>query len=180
MLNTTLIILITLILISQNILLLNEETLILICFVTFIWLFYKKSSQNIKDDLNYQSLAIKGSIENSFENLISSLEMELKTQRDLTNLARNFIQLKQHFVNLNSITSLKLPIFSLNNYQDIYRKKLTFTQKLENQTSKLIALLLIKKLKKILYLKKFYTQSFQLSNSTCIQKISLREYFNFV
>nr|YP_009317583.1 ATP synthase B chain precursor [Pterocladiella media]AOX49035.1 ATP synthase B chain precursor [Pterocladiella media] len=180
MLNITIIILVSLILISQNILLLNEETLVLVCFITFIWLSYNKLSQNIKMSLNNQSDNIKNSIENSFDQLIFSLNKELKNQNEFENLMCNFKKVKFHFINLNTITATKFPEFSLNYYQDVYKRKLAFTQKLEKQTSKLLALLIAKKLAKIVALKKFYIQSFQFPILKCTQKISLREFFNFV
>nr|YP_009317629.1 ATP synthase B chain precursor [Pterocladiella musciformis]AOX49081.1 ATP synthase B chain precursor [Pterocladiella musciformis] len=180
MLNITIIILISLILISQNILLLNEETLVLVCFVTFIWLSYNKLSQNIKTDLTNQSNNIKSSIEKSFDQLIFSLNNELKNQKEFENLIHNFKKIKFHLISLNTITAAKFPEFSLNYYQNTYKKKLIFTQKLEKQTAKLLALLITRKLVKIVTLKKFYIQSFQYPTLKCTQKISLREYFNFV
>nr|AOX48920.1 ATP synthase B chain precursor [Gelidium crinale f. luxurians] len=180
MLNITIITLLLLILISQNVLLLNEETLILICFAVFIWLSYNKLSQGIKDNLHQQSGIIKDSIENSFDQLENHLKMELKDQREFENLIINFKGLKQYFTDLNKIISLKLSDFSSNHYQNVYKKKLIFTKKLESQTSKLVALLITKKLTKIVLLKKFYIQSFQFPNLICTQKISLREYLNFV
>nr|YP_009988296.1 Atp4 [Gelidiella acerosa]QNM39434.1 Atp4 [Gelidiella acerosa] len=180
MLNFSIISFITLILISQNIILLNEEILILICFITFIWLLLSKTSSLMKKDLNEQASAIQNSLENSFNQIIVSLDKEWHIQNEFKSLTYNFELLKAHFVELNLFISDKLSKFALNNYQEAFKKKLIFVQRLENQTSKLLALLVVKKLNKAIALKTYYLTTFQLPILTCTYKISLREFFKVI
>nr|QJH88466.1 Atp4 [Pterocladia lucida] len=180
MLNSIIIIISLLILISQNILLLNEESLILGCFITFIWLLYNKTSKNIQIELNSQSRMIENSIQESFNKILISLNSELNVYKAFGFLPHDFVSLKIYFQTLNSIVSQKLINFSIQYYQSIFRKKLVFTQKLEGQISKLLALLIIKKLEGIITLKKFYLSYFELLSLFCIYKISMREYLNSI
>lgn len=180
MFNTSILILITLILISQNIILLNEETLILVCFITFIWLLYSKIGSIVKKDLDIRSIDIHNYIENSFSKLLVAFNQELKTQNEFKNLLYSFNFLKHHLLKLNVSVSYKLKRFALNNHQEILKRKLVFTQRLENQTSKLLALLIVKKLSKSINLKAYYLNIFQLPTLNCIYKISLRECFEEV
>lgn len=130
--------------------------------------------------MNNQSEDIRNSIQNSFNYLISNLNSELSGQKEFKNLPNNFNQLKHHFIALNAIISTKLNTFSTNRYQEAYKKKLAFTRKLDNQTSKLLALLIVKKLNRIVETKDFYLKSLNLPILHCTYKISLREYFEFV
>nr|QNM39534.1 Atp4 [Gelidiella fanii] len=180
MLNVSVISFATLILISQNIILLNEETLILICFVTFLWLLLSRLSSSIKKDLENRALDIQNLITNSFEQVITSLNNELQTQTEFKNLTHNFKLLKEHFVDLNLFISCKLEKLTLDNYQESFKKKLIFVQRLENQSSKLLALLILKKLNKAINLKTYYWTTFKVPVLVCAYKISLREYLEEV
>nr|YP_009988342.1 Atp4 [Gelidiella flabella]QNM39618.1 Atp4 [Gelidiella flabella] len=180
MLNISILSLITLILISQNIILLNEETLILICFITFIWLLSSKIGLSVKQDLDNQASNVHNYLENSFNQLLISMRGELQTQNEFQSLIYNFELLKEHLLKLNSTVSHKLKKFMINRYQESFKKKLIFTQRLENQTSKLLALLVIKKLNKAVSLKAYYLNVFQLPILICAYKVSLREYFEEV
>nr|YP_009317537.1 ATP synthase B chain precursor [Gelidium sclerophyllum]AOX48989.1 ATP synthase B chain precursor [Gelidium sclerophyllum] len=180
MLNITILILTLLILISQNILLLNEESLILLCFVMFTWLIYNKLKSSIQHDLESKALSIYNSIESSFNSILLLLKLELDTQQGAKSLISDFFSLKQHFIKLTTFVTLNLKKFTLNNLQKSYKKKLIFTQRLEKQTSKLLALLIIKKLNKIVNLHQYYLKDFPLITWNCIYKISLREYFEII
>nr|QNM39641.1 Atp4 [Gelidiella fanii] len=180
MLNVSVISFTTLILISQNIILLNEETLILICFVTFLWLLLSRLSSSMKKDLENRALDIQNLIANSFERVMTSLNNELQTQTEFKNLTHNFKLLKEHFVDLNLFISCKLEKFILDNYQETFKKKLIFVQRLENQSSKLLALLIVKKLNKAINLKTYYWTTFKVPVLVCAYKISLREYLEEV
>nr|YP_009546245.1 ATP synthase B chain precursor [Gelidium gabrielsonii]AYO27593.1 ATP synthase B chain precursor [Gelidium gabrielsonii] len=180
MLNITIFILTLLILISQNLLLLNEESLILLCFIIFTWLVYNKLKTSIQFDLNSRALNIHKSIQSSFDYILVSLKSELNIQQKVRDLTDNFCDLKSYFMKLNTFLILELKEFTLGNYQKSYKKKLVFTQRLEKQTSKLLALLIVKKLRKITNLNQYYLKNFQLGTWKCIYKITLREYFETI
>lgn len=180
MFNITVFILTLLILISQNILLLNEESLILFCFVVFTWLVYNKLKFSIQQDLDSKASFIHNSIESSFNSTIPLLKLELDTQQGVKSLINSFFNLKQHFIKLTTFATLNLKKFILGNFEKSYKKRLIFTQRLEKQTSKLLALLIIKKLNKIVNLNQYYIRDFSLVTWNCIYKISLREYFETI
>ena len=180
MFNISVTIVTLLILISQNILLLNEESLILLCFITFIWLTLNKTKSSFQKNFEDRAATIQNSIEISFDHLLDSLNKELNIQQEFKSLICNFYDLKQHFINLNLLVSSKLIIFKANRYQKSYEKKLIFVQRLETQISKLIALLVIKKLNQIIQLKRYYLKKFHIPALLCNYKISLREYFETV
>nr|YP_009546468.1 ATP synthase B chain precursor [Gelidium kathyanniae]AYO27816.1 ATP synthase B chain precursor [Gelidium kathyanniae] len=180
MFNITISILTLLILISQNLLLLNEESLILLCFMVFTWLVYYKLKASIQSDLNSRALDIHKSIRSSFDYTLTSLKSELDTQQEVRGLTDNFCDLKYYFTKLNTFLVLKLKEFTLGNYQKSYKKKLIFIQRLEKQTSKLLALLIVKKLSKITNLNRYYLKNLQLGTWKCIYKITLREYFETI
>nr|YP_009317560.1 ATP synthase B chain precursor [Gelidium sinicola]AOX49012.1 ATP synthase B chain precursor [Gelidium sinicola] len=180
MFNITISILTLLILISQNLLLLNEESLILLCFIVFTWLVYNKLKTSIQSDLNSKALDIQKLIQSSFDYTLVSLKLELNTQQEVKSLTDNFCNLRSYFTKLNTFFVLKLKEFTLGNYQKSYKKKLIFIQRLEKQTSKLLALLIVKKLSKITNLNRYYLKNFQLGTWKCIYKITLREYFEAI
>nr|YP_009317468.1 ATP synthase B chain precursor [Gelidium arborescens]AOX48897.1 ATP synthase B chain precursor [Gelidium arborescens] len=180
MINITILILILLILISQNILLLNEESLILLCFIIFTWLIYNKLKSSIQHDLESKALSIYNSIEYSFNSMLLLLKLELGIQQSAKSLINDFFNLKQHFIKLTTFVTANLKKFTLNNFQKSYKKKLIFTQRLEKQTSKLLALLIVKKLNKIVNLNQYYLKDFPLITWNCFYKISLREYFEII
>lgn len=180
MFNITIFILTLLILISQDILLLNEESLILFCFVIFIWLMYNKLKSSVQHDLESKALSIYNSIESSFNSTLLLLKLELSIQQSAKSLISDFFNLKQHFVKLTTFVTVNLKKFTLNNFQKSYKKKLVFTQRLEKQTSKLLALLIAKKLTKVVNLHQYYLKDFPLITWNCIYKISLREYFEMI
>nr|YP_008963199.1 ATP synthase B chain precursor [Gelidium vagum]AGO19313.1 ATP synthase B chain precursor [Gelidium vagum] len=180
MFNIIIFILALLILISINILLINEESLILLCFIFFVYLVYNKLNSSVRFALDYRALNIQKSIKSSFDSTLTSLRSEFYTQNEIKSIVETFYGIKSHFVKLNTFVALNLNEFILNKYQKSYRKKLVFTQRLENQTSKLLALLLVKKISKITNLNQYYLQNFHLGGWKCIYKISLREHFEII
>nr|YP_009317514.1 ATP synthase B chain precursor [Gelidium isabelae]AOX48966.1 ATP synthase B chain precursor [Gelidium isabelae] len=180
MLNIIIFILILLILISQNILLLNEESLILFCFSIFTWLSYNKLKYSVQHDLEFKASSIHNSIESSFDSILLLLKLELGNQQSAKSLINDFFNLKQHFIKLTTFVTVNLKKFTLNNFEKSYKKKLIFTQRLEKQTSKLLALLIVKKLNKIANLHQYYLKDFPLITWNCVYKISLREYFEII
>lgn len=75
-----LIILLSLVLIAQNIILLNEETLILVCFITFCYLAVKNLSTSFKTNLDIRSNKIEVTLKNSLKQTSYTLNNTLNIQ----------------------------------------------------------------------------------------------------
>nr|WDZ68090.1 ATP synthase F0 subunit b [Gracilaria vermiculophylla] len=180
MLNLSVVIVLSLILISKNIILLNEETLIMLCFITFCWLGFIKLKDSILKDFENQKIGIETEFSESFNSVVSLLHTNLKWQKIYPILIKNFNILEKHFKNLSLKVTTQLPYLTNREIQIRYLKKLSFTRRLEQQTSKLISLLLIKKIEKITFLKYFYITKIKISTFTCNYKIALREYIETI
>lgn len=72
--------LLSLILIAQNVILLNEETLILICFVTFCWLATKNLSNSFSTHLDARSQKIENDVKASLSHVSYTLSSTLNIQ----------------------------------------------------------------------------------------------------
>nr|APC24897.1 ATP synthase F0 subunit b [Gracilariopsis andersonii] len=180
MLNISIIILLLLIFISKNIILLNEETLILLCFTTFCWLGFNKLKDSFSKDFFDQKNQIENDFKNSFNVILTSLNSDLQWQNIFQKLSTNFSLLESYFKNFNLRITERLPLIHSQNVQRIYFKKLLFTQRLEQQTGKIIILLLMQKMEKITTLKHFYSTKIILPNFECNYKIILREYIEII
>nr|UAD89499.1 ATP synthase F0 subunit b [Gracilaria changii] len=180
LINFSIVLVLSLILISKNIILLNEETLILLCFITFCWLGFNKLKDSLNADLENQKNNIKFKFLESFKSIVNSLSASLKLQKLFPLLITNFIILEKHFKSLSLKTAQKLPLLQDQEVQKVYFKKLLFTKRLEQQTSKLISLLLVKKIEKITFLKYFYSTRVKISVFKCNSKIVLREYIEAI
>nr|WCH57828.1 ATP synthase F0 subunit b [Hypnea edeniana] len=176
MLNISIIILFTFVLVYSNIIILNEETLILICFITFCIIAFSKLKDSVSKDFRSNSNRIEVSIITSLEELIDSLKSVFIYKYTFKNIVRSFESLKTHFVTFGIISSTELPKYIIRSAELTYPKKLIFTERLEGQTSKLLALLLNYKLNKITNTQNFYTHNCKIVTFLCINKISLREY----
>nr|YP_009365196.1 Ymf39 [Gracilaria changii]ARJ60478.1 Ymf39 [Gracilaria changii]ART65147.1 ymf39 [Gracilaria changii] len=180
LINFSIIFLLSLILISKNIILLNEEILILLCFITFCWLGFTKLKDSLNMDFKNQKDAIKVKFLESFKSIVNSLSTSLKWQKLFTLLITNFSVLEKHFKRLSLKTVQKLPLLQEQEIQKVYLKKLLFTKRLEQQTSKLISLLLIKKIERVTFLKYFYSTRVKIPVFQCNYKIILREYIETI
>lgn len=178
MLNLSLISLTSFILIYQNIIILNEETLILICFVTFCFITFNKLNKTLYIDLTARSLSTKTLLSTSLNHLSTSLNHTIKLQSEFKNLINHFNHLKIFFLKLEALVSDNLPIYCINKSKAIYPKKIKFIQNLEQQIAKLLALLLIQKLNKVVKIQRFCKHNLKIQRFFCFQKISLREHFN--
>nr|YP_009488810.1 Ymf39 [Grateloupia filicina]AWD77500.1 Ymf39 [Grateloupia filicina] len=180
MINFSLLCLTFLFLVSQNILLLNEEILILFCFISFCWLAFNRLNESVSLDFSDRSKKIEQTFTESLDQVEEALLTNSKIQKKFKNLALDFTTLKNHFTILNKTIHSKLAAFLIKNSQATYLSKLVFAQRLEQQTAKLLALLLSKKLHRIVLLRQFYTQKLKFTNFLCFYKISLREYFEII
>nr|YP_010395082.1 ATP synthase F0 subunit b [Polyopes affinis]UQJ72523.1 ATP synthase F0 subunit b [Polyopes affinis] len=178
MLNISLISLTSFILIYQNIIILNEETLILICFITFFFIAFNKLNETFYNDLTARSLKTKASLIASLNQLLVTLTRTINLQNEFKNLTVYFKNLKHHFLRLGVLISDKLPIFYTNESKIIYPKKIKFIQNLEQQTAKILALLLIQKLNKVVKIHYFCKHNLKMQYFLGVHKILLRECFN--
>nr|WCH57660.1 ATP synthase F0 subunit b [Hypnea sp.] len=180
MLNLGFIILLSFVLVYLNIIILNEETLILICFLMFCWIAYNRLGKSIFEEFNKDSKKIEDLLFKSLEEVSNLLHIFLNYQSVSKNLTNNFKELREHFIKLGFVTLKKLPIYVTQKYEIVYPQKLLFTERLEKQTSKLLVLLLNQKLNKITNIQSFYTYNLKIRNFLCINKIILREYLKSI
>nr|YP_010726693.1 Ymf39 [Cystoclonium purpureum f. stellatum]WDY85180.1 Ymf39 [Cystoclonium purpureum f. stellatum] len=180
MLNFSFISLLSFVLVYQNIIILNEESLILICFITFCWIIFNKLGNFIFNDLNNQAIKIENSLINSLNSLLKELLITIKFKNKFKNIAISFKILGDHFLKYGYAISNKLPFYINQNQNNIYKKKLIFTYRLEQQSTKLLALLLNYKLNKITNTQKFFIYNLQLPHFICINNIILREYLEII
>lgn len=176
MTNFGIIILISLILIRQNILLLNEETLILICFIVFVWIVFTKVNESFNFDLIQRTKKIEKTLVSSLEKILKSINQNLKTHQEFKNLVSHFKNLASHFFKLSSAISNELPFYLSKKSQITYSKKFIFIRHLEQQTIKLLILLISRKLSKFIFIQQFYAQNLKLPNFLCFQSINLLKY----
>lgn len=174
------IILIFIILIAQNLILLNEEILILFCFIVFVFLTLNNISSSMQSKWLDQTLKIEDSLESSLTQIINLLINWKKLKNNLLLLPLNFQLLSVHIFNLTTVISKYLPRYFIQNYNLSFPKKFYFIQRLEQQVTKLLVLFLIKKLTKFIVLKQFYTRKIIISNFVCFKKINIREYIEII
>nr|YP_004062221.1 Ymf39 [Plocamiocolax pulvinata]ADR03237.1 Ymf39 [Plocamiocolax pulvinata] len=123
MLNILTISLITLILISNKIILLNEEILILSCFIIFLLLAYNYTKKSIYIDLNNRKILIKDSLLLAFNKLITNLLQQLIWENKNQKLISNFTFLQIYLYTIVEKIYQNLPKTILQNYSNLYKKK---------------------------------------------------------
>nr|YP_010484896.1 ATP synthase F0 subunit 4 [Hypnea cervicornis]UVW80590.1 ATP synthase F0 subunit 4 [Hypnea cervicornis] len=180
MLNISIVVLLSVILVYSNVIILNEETLILVCFITFSLIAFNKLKGSISEDLQKDSNKIEFFVLKSFKELQHSLESILGYKSTFQHIIVNFQSLKNHVIIFGNETSKELPNYVSKKIEITYPKKLIFIKRLENQTGKLLALLVNQKLNKITSIQNFYTYNCKVTNFLCINKIILREYFQVI
>nr|YP_009511821.1 ATP synthase F0 subunit b [Gracilaria ferox]AXI97698.1 ATP synthase F0 subunit b [Gracilaria ferox] len=180
MLNFSIVVILSLILISKNLILLNEETLILLCFVTFCWLGFTRLKDSLNADFDIQKKEIEAKLLESFESIVNSLMTNLKWQKFFPILITNFSILEKQFTILSSKITKQIPTIQNQELQKTYFKKLSFAKRLEEQTGKVISLVLVKKIEKATLLKYFYSTKIKMPTFQCNYKIALREYIETI
>lgn len=173
-------VLILTIIISQDILLFNEETLILFCFIGFCWLFIENIGVSINIYLKNQSIKIQKDIDTSYNNVLNVLKQKIEYNIKIQSLSNYFLRTKKYYYNLNYNILLKLINLQVIKKQIIFQKKIIVAYELEQQLIKLIILLIINKIKTLVLLNIFYKNKLDISNFICINKIILREYFETI
>nr|YP_009402607.1 ATP synthase B chain precursor [Sheathia arcuata]ARX95747.1 ATP synthase B chain precursor [Sheathia arcuata] len=159
----------------NNVILLNEETLILVCFIIFSWLFNKNVGTLLKKDFNRRSNEIKSTIQFSLKEILSSLDKSLNTKYKFWSLFYNFELLAKHYLKFAYIAAGWYDVYKFKKAKIVLPQRLQFIYRLENCTSKLLSLVLVKKLTKIVQLKFFYSLKLKNPYFICLYKINVRE-----
>nr|YP_010316757.1 ATP synthase F0 subunit 4 [Batrachospermum sp.]UNB13410.1 ATP synthase F0 subunit 4 [Batrachospermum sp.] len=164
----------------NNIILLNEETLILLCFIVFSWLFNKNLGILLKNDLSDRSTKIKNLLKTSLKEVSISLNTAINTKHRFWDLFYNFERLTKHYLKFTYIVIDWLNDRNFKSTQSTFLKHLQFVSRIEIHTSKLLSLILIKKLKNVVLLKSFYSTKLENPYFTCSHKINVRQCIRFV
>nr|YP_009114089.1 ATP synthase B chain precursor [Palmaria palmata]AHB62152.1 ATP synthase B chain precursor [Palmaria palmata] len=165
----------TTVLITHNIILLNEETLILVCFITFFWLGTKNLSAGINDNLESKIFTAKNNLERSLKSSLLNLQNLLNMQKRFWVLLQNFKQLGYNCLRFAGLITDAVVSNSAQSLSELFPQKLQFTIRLENQTANLLSKLIILKLRKIVKLKGFYSSVIGNPHFVCSDKIIVRE-----
>lgn len=173
-------ILAVLILIAQNVILLNEETLILICFITFSWLAVKNLSTSVTQDLDSRSVTIENDLKNSLKHVSDTLISTLDIKDRFWNVFNEFKSLGNNCLKVIDVMTLWSVQNSIENTKVPFPKRLQFISILESQTAQLLSLLVIHKLQKITDLKNFCHVHLNNPHFVCLNKISTREYIHSI
>jgi len=176
MINLTIAFFLLILLINSNILLLNEETLILLCFIIFCWLGITKLQNLIFTYFHTQQNLIKSTYVDSFQIFKNSIQLTILKNNTIKIWTKQFFNLKIHSYTFSKNILNFLPKIYQNKFQFSIVKKLIFTKRLEQQMLKLISLILIEKVIKIIKLQKFLSLSLKFKPMFTINKIYLHEY----
>lgn len=169
-------VLISLVLVNFKIILVNEETLILICFVTFCFLVMSRLSDSITATFATQQKSIKLDFLSSSEKLIQITKQKKQTFKKIEVWSNVFLTLKTNFKNFNNFVLGHFTDLYFANIQKNIQKKLEYSNRLEMQLTKLFVLVITEKLTKISKLQKFYTDVLKVSSFLTIKKIYFREH----
>nr|QJF58168.1 ATP synthase B subunit precursor [Corallina officinalis] len=180
MINILLILFLFIFLSYKNILLLNEESLILLCFITFVSLILNKFGTTITTSLTSQSKNIEIVLKQSLEQFSTLLHKFLVLNQKPKKLISKFHKLGGYYYNLVSVLGNKLPKYKELQLNTAYKNRLVFLNKVEQQTIKLLAVIIVKKLAKIIKLKQFYSSNLKINYFLCLKSINLREYIHLI
>nr|UVF63034.1 ATP synthase B chain precursor [Synarthrophyton patena] len=167
-------------LVNKKVILLNEEILILICFITFVYLSFNYISKFFHSFLVDQSTKIQITLKDSIKQVYLIFLKFSKIKINFEIILNKFIILNNNYCNLISLLVLSLPSFTNNKIIIVYKKHLHYLNKVEYQTAKILFLMVIQKLNKIIKLKQFYGNNIKNHNFLCLNTISLREYIQLV
>lgn len=173
-------IIILIIFISQDILLFNEESLILLCFIGFCWIFLDNLGNSISLYFYKQSEKVQNDFLTSYNDLLKTFKSKLDINFKKSKLYIYFFNIKTYYKNFNLNIINKLNHLQVTKKQIVFKNKLVFIYNLEQQFLKLITLLILTKIKKLVLLNLFYKNDLKISNFVCINKICLLEYLKTI
>lgn len=164
------------ILISNDILLFNEEFLILLCFIIFCILIYNNLKKNIYDYFEASNNHIKKKYWKFYDKILTSFQNEIFYKKKIFNFSNNISNLKRYYLNLNIKFLNNILDYQIKEKQIIFKHKLNFALSLEQQFQKLIISIVLIKIKKLLILTLFLKKTITINNLKCINRIILLEY----
>lgn len=165
----------TFFLIKLNILLVNEETLILICFILFCSLSVSKLGPQVSSYFEDQLLTIHNTFTSSNKQFLESIAKNKKQLSPTVVWPHELVQVKKHIFEFNNLVLKNWPKVYTLQVQDKLFKKLVFSYRLEQQVIKLVSLVIMEKVKYNLTLHHFCMQKLLLKRSRSFEKIYLRE-----
>ena len=180
MINITILFFTFILMVTQNILLLNEESLILLCFITFVILGLNNIAPQLTSYLKNQSLQIETALKTSFKQVLEVLQQFTVFKTFLGDTFSNFKLLRTYYLKLAGLLVKFLPYYNKSLLRISYKKRLIFLNKVEEQTNKLFIIILLQRLNKIIKIKKFYKEKLKLKQFLCLEQICLRECIELV
>nr|YP_009541976.1 ATP synthase B chain precursor [Synarthrophyton chejuense]AYR06646.1 ATP synthase B chain precursor [Synarthrophyton chejuense] len=167
-------------LVYKKIILLNEETLILLSFITFVYLTSKNYGDSFSKYLENESNNIKNNLLRSLKKIYFGFLKFSEYKKNVNLSIYNFSILGNYYRKLMFLFINSLKTFNKINTVIVFKKRLDYLKKIEDHTTKLLALLIIKKLNKVITLKKFYGIHIKNRNFLCKNKITLLEYIKII
>lgn len=161
--------------ISQEFVLFNEETLILICFICFYFVILNKFRILIFNTFKNQSFKIENMFITSLNEVIKFFLKVESWKFKLNILNVSFISLKNYYLKFNYNIVTKLIKYNSIKKNKVFNDKINYIFQLEQQVLKLIILIFKNKLNKIVFIIDFYENNICLKKFKCFKKISLRE-----
>lgn len=164
-----------LVFITHNVLILNEEILILICFIAFCFVITHNFGSSVKVMFKTDLYKIERDYNNSFCNLetfLSKISEEKKhiwkSFSDFKLLGLYYINLTNHIIDLQVLKNTKFG-------KTPSSKKFIFVQHVENQTRRLLLFFVKDQLNSIASIKNFYVKTIPVTNFLCSGKIMFQE-----
>ena len=175
MTNITIILFTFVFLVAQNILLLNEEALILLCFVIFTTLSLNNLSMSVSSSFQEQASQIEDSLKTSLKNHLEFLQNFTVLKTSLKKVLQNFTVLKTYHLKLIALLTSFSSNYNKSFLTYFYNERLSLLGKVENQMTKLLVVVLIRKLDNTINTKNFCRVSLKSSQFLCLDAILLRE-----
>ncbi len=169
-------ILIGLILINLKIILINEETLILICFSVFCFLASSRLSSSVEDFFNSQTTAIKSELVASTSKLITITQNKQNKLQTKVIWPHIFSNLKADFKGFNFYILAQFSSFYHFELKNKLKKKLEFSARLEVQLTKVLTLIIAEKLQKFVAVQNFFEGTLKVPAFKTIKTIYFREH----
>ena len=163
-------------LVKFNILLLNEETLILIVFCVFSFLSTVKLGPIIFEFFKVQKINVKANIQTSTKKLFQVLKQQRLMLTVSSNWVLEFSKLKTQFLIFNASVLKYWPQYYQVQKILSIKKKLIFSKRLELQIAKLISLIIFEKTKQNTISQRFCIKTLSIKKFINSEKVYLREH----
>lgn len=175
MVNLSVIIILFILLVTQKILLLNEESLILLCFVIFVNLGMNKVGILLEESFKLQSNEVKVSLIESLKKLQTLIQNFITLNSNSKLFLKKIVATKNYYKTLTFLLSNYILVCNKYYLTGLYIKKLSFLDKTEEQTTKLLIAIIMKQLNIIVKTKYFYTNYVRFNQLLSFTNISIRE-----